>query len=35
MSQYVYNKYNTTCKVLRTVFTHSMFLYQKCHDFDL
>ena len=34
MSQYVYNKHNTTCKVLRTVFTHSLFLYQKSHSFD-
>ena len=33
MSQYVYNKHNTTCKVLRTVFTHSLFLYQKSHSF--
>ena len=33
MSQYVYNKHNTTCKMLRTVFTHSLFLYQKSHSF--
>ena len=33
MFQYVYNKYNTTCKALRTVFTHSMFLHQKCYSF--
>ena len=26
LSQYVYNKHNTTRKVLRTVFTHSLFL---------
>ena len=29
MSQYVYNKHNTTWKVLCTVLTHSLFLYQK------
>ena len=29
MSQYVYNKHNTTWKALCTVFTHSLFLYQK------
>ena len=40
MSQYVYNKHNTTWKVLCTVFTHSLFLYQitllvRCaHSFD-
>ena len=34
MSQYVYNKHNTSCKVLRTVYTHSLFLYQKSHSFD-
>ena len=33
MSQYVYNKHNTTRKVLRTVFTHSLFLYQKSDSF--
>ena len=32
-SQYVYNKHNTTWKVLCTVFTHSLFLYQKSHSF--
>ena len=32
MSQYVYNKHNTTRKVLCTVFTDS-FLYQKSHSF--
>ena len=26
-----YNKHNTSCKVLRTVFTHS-FLYQKSNE---
>ena len=39
MSQYLYNKHDTTCKVLRTVFTRSLFLYQKsppffAHSFD-
>ena len=33
MSQYVYNKHNTRFTVLRTVFTHSLFLYQKSHSF--
>ena len=33
LSQYVYNKHNTTRKVLRTVFTHSLFLYQKSDSF--
>ena len=33
MSQYVYNKHNTTQKVLCTVFTHSLFLYQKSYSF--
>ena len=33
MSQYVYNKHNTTCKGLRTVFTYSLFLYEKSHSF--
>ena len=33
MSQYVYNKHNTTWKVLCTVFTHSLFLYQKSYSF--
>ena len=32
MSQYVYNKHNTTWKVLCTVFTHSLFLYQKSNE---
>ena len=31
-SQYVYNKHNTTLKVLCTVFTHSLFLYQKSNE---
>ena len=31
MSQYVYNKHNTTWKVLCTVFTH-LFLYQKSNE---
>ena len=33
MSQYVYNKHNTTWKVLCTVFTHSLFLCQKSYSF--
>ena len=33
VSQYVYNKHNTTWKVLSTVFTHSLFLYQKSYSF--
>ena len=33
MSQYVYNKHNTTWKVLCMVFTHSLFLYQKSQKF--
>ena len=33
MSQYVYNKHNTTWKVLCTVFTHSLFLYQRSYSF--
>ena len=33
MSQYVYNKHNTTWKVLCTVCTHSLFLYQKSYSF--
>ena len=33
MSQYVYNTHNTTWKVLCTVFTHSLFLYQKSYSF--
>ena len=32
MSQYVYNKHNATWKVLCTVFTHSLFLYQKSKE---
>ena len=28
------NKHNNTWKVLRKVFTHSLFLYQKSHSFD-
>ena len=32
-SQYVYNKHNTTWKVLRTVFAHSLLIYQKSHSF--
>ena len=32
-SQNVYNKHNTTWKVLCAVFTHSLFLYQKSHSF--
>ena len=32
MSQYVYNKHNTTWKVLCTVFTHSLFLYHKSNE---
>ena len=32
MSQYAYNKHNTTWKVLCTVFTHSLFLYQKSYS---
>ena len=40
MSQYLYNKHNTTCKVLRSVFTYSLILCQKsqlvrcAHSFD-
>ena len=33
MSQYIYNKHNTTWKVLCTVFTHLLFLYQKSYSF--
>ena len=33
MSQYVYNEHNTTWKVLCTVFTHFLFLYQKSYSF--
>ena len=33
MTQYVYNKHNTTWKVLCTVFTHSLFLYKKSYSF--
>ena len=33
MSHYVYNKHNTPCKVLCTIFTHS-FLYQKSNEWD-
>ena len=29
----LYNKHNTTWKVLCTVFTHSLFLYQKSYSF--
>ena len=30
--QYVYNKHNTAWKVLCTVFTHSLFLYQRSSE---
>ena len=30
-AQYVYNKHNTPCKVLCTMFTHP-FLYQKLNE---
>ena len=33
MSQYVHNKHNTTWKVHYTIFTHSLFLYQKSYSF--
>ena len=33
VSQYVYNKHNTTWKVLSAVFPHELFLYQKSHSF--
>ena len=32
MTQNVYNKHNTSWKVLRRVFTHSLFLYQKSNE---
>lgn len=35
LGTYNYNKHNTTWKVLCTVFTHSLCLYQKSHLFDL
>ena len=31
-SQYIYNKHNTAWKVLCTVVTHSLFLYQKSNE---